>query len=87
MLDRWWKLCVGPEFDAMVELWVAARTDQELRARLLEAEHDNAHLGVRGTRLVFPELADHPGFAELMVDRSGDHARARDAQDHRRGRR
>ena len=67
MLDRWWRLCAGPGFQAIVELLVAARTDKELRVRLRAAERDNAHLYVTGARAIFPELVDQPGFQELMA--------------------
>jgi AcrR family transcriptional regulator len=65
-LDRWWELCKGPLFIALVELWVAARSDAQLRKTLLEAERDNAHLFAEGGRIVYPDLIDRPGFVELI---------------------
>lgn len=65
-LDRWWDLLTGPRFAAMVELWLAARTDAELREQLAEAERDGARLAAAATRIVYPELADRPGFAQLI---------------------
>lgn len=65
-LDRWWDLLTGPRFAAMVELWVAARTDGELREQLAAAERDGAHLAAAATRIVYPELAERPGFAQLI---------------------
>jgi AcrR family transcriptional regulator len=41
-LDLIWKLHAGPLYAASVELFVAARTDPELRERLLEVERDIA---------------------------------------------
>jgi AcrR family transcriptional regulator len=67
MLDRWWTVCCGSGFDALVELWVASRTDDDLRRRLAQADVENAHLYVEGSRLAFPELAEHPRFGELMT--------------------
>lgn len=67
MLDRWWTVCCGSGFHALVELWVASRSDDDLRRRLAQAEVENAHLYVEGARLVFPELAEHPRFGELMT--------------------
>ncbi len=65
-LDRWWDLLTGPRFAAMVELWLAARTDAELREQLAEAERDGARLAAGATRIVYPELSDRPGFAQLI---------------------
>jgi AcrR family transcriptional regulator len=67
MLDRWWRVCGGPGFHALVELWVASRTDDDLRRRLAQAEVENAHLYGEGARLIYPELAEHPRFGELMT--------------------
>lgn len=41
-LDLLWDLHQGPVFQATVELWVAARTDPELRQHLAEVEPDTA---------------------------------------------
>ena len=65
-LDRWWELLRGPWFAVIVELLVAARTDSELRAELLDAERD----GTRPAALaaaVYPELSERPGFAEVIA--------------------
>ena len=65
-LDRWWDLLRGPWFAVIAELLVAARTDSELRAELLEAERD----GTRPAALaaaVYPELSERPGFAEVIA--------------------
>ena len=44
-LDLLWKVHTGPLFQASLELWVAARTDRELRERLLPIERTvNARL-------------------------------------------
>lgn len=40
VLDALWATHTGPLFAASLELWVAARTDPELRARLREVERD-----------------------------------------------
>ncbi len=66
-LNRWWELLRGPRFAAIVELWVAARTDPELRAELLEAEGDGARLAALATAAVYPELSERPGFAQLIA--------------------
>jgi AcrR family transcriptional regulator len=67
-LDRWWDLLRGPRFAAMVELWVAARTDVELREKLIEAERDGARVAATALRIVYPELAERPGFAQLIAN-------------------
>ncbi len=66
-LDHMWDLLKGPLFAAMVELWVAARTDVELRRELIEAERDGARLAASASRILNPELVDRPGFAQLLA--------------------
>ena len=66
-LDHMWGLLKGPLFAAMVELWVAARTDVELRRELIEAERDGARLAASASRILNPELVDRPGFAQLLA--------------------
>src|ERR1039458_7346061 len=67
LLDHMWDLMRGPLVAAMVELWVAARTDVELRKQLTEAERDGARLAVSASRILNPELVDRPGFAQLLA--------------------
>lgn len=66
-LDHMWELLKGTLFQAAVELWVAARTDTELRHALNEAQRDGAHWIVAGGRMSYPELAERPGFQELVA--------------------
>jgi len=66
-LDHMWELLKGTLFQAAVELWVAARTDRELRQALNEAQRDGAHWIVTGGRMSYPELAERPGFQELAA--------------------
>lgn len=66
-LDRMWDLLKGPLFAAMMELWVAARTDVELRKELIGAERDGARLAASASRILNPELVDRPGFAQLLA--------------------
>jgi AcrR family transcriptional regulator len=64
LLDLVWDAHSGPVFDATLELWVAARTDPELRVALVRLE--------RGVTLdmweqiagVFGEAAEQPGFRD-----------------------
>ncbi len=67
LLDQMWELMKGPLFAAMVELWVAARTDHELRKELTAAEGDGARMAVAASRVLNPELVDRPGFAQLLA--------------------
>jgi hypothetical protein len=51
----------------MAELWVAARTDADLRKDLTQAERDGARLAVSVSRILNPELVDRPGFSQLLA--------------------
>jgi AcrR family transcriptional regulator len=62
-LDLLWQSHSGPLFEAMLELWVAARTDEELRAALIPLEEEVA-LGVEALR----ERLDATGDWELAID-------------------
>lgn len=62
ILDRVWEIHTSPLFVAAIELWVAARTDPELRAGLVSVEQQ-----VTGTissvgPVLFPERANEPEF-------------------------
>jgi len=67
LLDLMWDLLKGPLFAAMVELWVAARTDVELRKEITEAEREGARVAVAVGRILNPELVDRPGFTQLLA--------------------
>ena len=67
-----WGMYQRPELQAAIELYVAARTDAELRATLARVEgphRENLH---RAAREMFPEVAaSHPDFSgaiELALD-------------------
>ncbi len=66
VLDLLWKIHMGPLFTASVELWVAARADAELRARLLEVEREIAAITASGVNDLFPDLAKVPAFREAV---------------------
>jgi AcrR family transcriptional regulator len=65
-LDRMWEVFRGPFFQASTELLVAARTDAELRATLVEVQHESAQLNTLAARILYPEMADEPGFAQVI---------------------
>jgi AcrR family transcriptional regulator len=67
LFDLSWEFYKGPYFQATLELLVAARTDPELRAGGEEAMRELLRWNEVGTQVLFPELADRPGVAELML--------------------
>jgi AcrR family transcriptional regulator len=66
-LDAMWEEHQGDVFDATVELWVASRTDPELRERLVRIERDVATAVVRGAQRApgLPEPRD--GLADDLM--------------------
>jgi AcrR family transcriptional regulator len=67
MLDRLWEVHRGPLFHAGLELWVAARSDADLRAAMVGVTKDfSLRIGV-GMLHMFPELVARPGFAESVM--------------------
>jgi AcrR family transcriptional regulator len=66
LLDRVWEIHTGPLFQATVELWVAARTDPELRAAMDEVQRDVTRLIARGAAELFPDLMARPNAGEVL---------------------
>jgi AcrR family transcriptional regulator len=66
-MDRMWELYKGPLFDAAMELWVAARTDAELRRELSQWQRDGASWILAGSSSAYPELAERPGLPALIA--------------------
>jgi AcrR family transcriptional regulator len=62
ILDLIWEVHTGPLFEAALELWVAARTDPELRASLNAVEDDVAQTVASVGPSLFPEVAARPHF-------------------------
>jgi len=63
VLDLVWKSHNSPLFGAALELWVAARTDPELRAAMVQVEQDVASAVWEGAEQLFGvEVATRPGF-------------------------
>ena len=56
LLDHVWEIHTGPVFQATMELWVAARTDPEIRAAMDEVARDVTRMIARGAGELFPEL-------------------------------
>jgi AcrR family transcriptional regulator len=66
LLDHVWEIHTGPIFQAAVELWVVARTDDEIRAAMGEVERDvNRLIAQTGVEL-FPELMGKRRAGELL---------------------
>ena len=66
-LDELWEECQGPLYDAVLELWVASRTDPELREKLLVIERS---VGTRITEeavIALGPVADRADFADDMI--------------------
>lgn len=65
-LDRMWEVHRGPFFQASTELLVAARTDADLRSTLVEIQHESTALNSMAARILYPEMADEAGFAQVI---------------------
>jgi AcrR family transcriptional regulator len=63
-LDALWQECQGPVFDAALELWVASRTDPELRETLLRFERDVMVAIAREAEEALGPIARRPRFTE-----------------------
>lgn len=63
-VDRMWQTFSEPYFWAAVELWTAARTNEELRTVLLPEEREvGAEIRLWLDRFFGPELCAHPRYA------------------------
>ncbi|MGK2932235.1 MAG: TetR/AcrR family transcriptional regulator [Solirubrobacterales bacterium] len=66
-LDAVWKEHQGEVFDAALELWVASRTDPELREKLLVIEREVAAAIAIEARSALGAPAQRPGFDEDLI--------------------
>ncbi|MBN8866060.1 MAG: TetR family transcriptional regulator [Solirubrobacterales bacterium] len=66
-LDVIWEEHQGPLFDAALELWVAARTDPELRRGLVEMERNVASAIAKEAVTALGEIAKRPGFTDDLI--------------------
>lgn len=66
-IDALWEGHQGPLFDATLELWVASRTDPELRENLVGVEREVAAAILEAARTSLPDSASREGFTEDMV--------------------
>jgi AcrR family transcriptional regulator len=67
ILDMLWEEHQGPIFAATLELWVASRTEPELRQELQRIERDVAAAIVREAELALGPIARRPGFADDLI--------------------
>jgi AcrR family transcriptional regulator len=67
LLDRMWAQYRGPLFQAFLELGIAARADQHLRAQLVGAQEEIAQWNRDGAQILYPEFADRPELLPLIA--------------------
>lgn len=65
-LNLLWAGYASPLYQAALELWTHARTDPELRERLVAVERGLDRQTLAVTRQLFAELADKPDFDRLV---------------------
>jgi AcrR family transcriptional regulator len=66
LLDHTWEIHTGPVFQATMELWVAARTDAEIRDAMGEVARDVTRMIATGASELFPELMRRPRAGEVL---------------------
>jgi AcrR family transcriptional regulator len=64
ILDALWDAHQGDVFDATLELWVAARTDEELRRGLPAVERRVMRRSLTAAAEAFPDRASQPEFRD-----------------------
>jgi AcrR family transcriptional regulator len=62
ILDLIWEVHNSPLFEASLELWVAARTDPELKEALVAVEQDVSSTVASAGPSLFPDIASGPNF-------------------------
>jgi AcrR family transcriptional regulator len=65
-LDLLWCNYASPLFQAALDLWAHARTDPDLRARLIRVERVLDRQTVEIAKRAFPDLADREDFEHLV---------------------
>jgi AcrR family transcriptional regulator len=66
-LDTLWEGHQPPIFDATLELWVASRTDEDLRVHLLSVEREVATSIAKAAESALGDLTHRPGFADDLA--------------------
>ena len=65
-LDLLWEGYASPLYQAALDLWTHARTDEELRERLAPVERELDRQTLHVSRMLFGALAERPGFDRLI---------------------
>ncbi|HTD08039.1 MAG TPA: TetR family transcriptional regulator C-terminal domain-containing protein, partial [Solirubrobacteraceae bacterium] len=65
-LDLLWASYANPLFQAALDLWSHARTDSDLRERLVPVERRLDRQTLAITRQLFPAIAEQPDFDRLI---------------------
>ncbi len=65
-LDLLWASYANPLFQAALDLWSHARTDPDLRERLVPVERRLDRQTLEITRRLFPTIAEQPDFDRLI---------------------
>jgi AcrR family transcriptional regulator len=65
-LDLLWASYANPLFQAALDLWSHARTDADLRERLVSVERRLDRQTLAITRQLFPAIAEQPDFDRLI---------------------
>lgn len=65
-LDRMWAVHNGPIFQAAMELWVAGRTDGEVRESMAEVAREVTMIVGEASRELFPHLTSRPGAGAVL---------------------
>jgi AcrR family transcriptional regulator len=66
-LDAIWEEVQGEVFDASLELWVASRTDPELRRNMIKVERDVALAIGKEAQSALGAVTERPGFDDDLV--------------------
>jgi len=67
LLNRLWEINAGPASTALIELWVASRTDADLREHLARFQREVQRQLQKTVATVAPELAARPDARQLLV--------------------
>ena len=67
LLNRLWEIFSGPVSQAQLELYVAARTDEELHTQLVQFDKTVMDTLADAARRVAPQLVDREEFAAVMI--------------------
>jgi AcrR family transcriptional regulator len=67
LLDRMWRLYSGALLQAGMEIWVAARTDARLRAKLVDVQRFGGEWLAAAGPILFPEVADRDAITGLIT--------------------